>query len=43
MMPLTDADPITECTEYDKRGVMDIHDMKQIAWLIDPPKREVGF
>ena len=42
-MYLTPDDPITECTQHDPRGVMDIHDMKQIAWLIEDSDKEIGF
>jgi hypothetical protein len=31
----TKGKPIKRCTQYKKRGEMDISDMKRIAWLID--------
>jgi hypothetical protein len=42
-MFLYDNDPIVECTQFDQRGVMDLYDMKQIAWLIDPPRDKIGL
>lgn len=42
-MMLNQKDRMTECTMYAKIGQMDLRDMQQIAWYINPSKRKVGF
>ena len=40
---LHDSDPIIECKSFSQEGQMDLHDMKQIAWMVDIEKRKCGF
>lgn len=40
---LADNDPITECKSFSQVGQMDLHDMKQIAWLVEGKTRVCGF
>lgn len=40
---LNTSDPVAECSAYGKRGQMTLWDMKEMATLIDPPKRAPGF
>ena len=42
-MILRSDKPILRCSGYEEVGQMDLFTMKQIAWLIDPPKRTAGF
>jgi hypothetical protein len=39
---LKPEDPVEVCTTYSKRSILSIHDMKDMAILIDV-KREMGF
>jgi hypothetical protein len=36
-------DRMIECTMFQKIGQMNLQDMQQIAWYINPQKRKVGF
>lgn len=40
---LRTSDPIETCTRYWHVSWSDIWDLKELATLIDPPKRKVGF
>ena len=40
---LTAIHPITECSEYMKKGEMSLYDMVQMATFIDAPKDLIGF
>lgn len=40
---LNDIDPIKVCTKYSRRGEMALHEMKDIAILIDIPQPKIGF
>ena len=40
---LSMARPILHCTDYRNKKEMSLFDMKQMAVLIDPPPRPVGF
>lgn len=40
---LNTSDPVIECSAYGKRGDMTLWDMKEMATLVDPPKRKPGF
>lgn len=41
---LNTNDPVTSCTKYSKKGQMNLRDMKEIAVIIDPDKKDkVGF
>lgn len=44
-MRISDEHPITECTDYTKRGTLSLEMMMGMAYLIDPGKRTipVGF
>ena len=43
-MELNQQDPIVECTNYNKRGEMELHEMYNMAILIDAkPKRRIGM
>lgn len=35
--------PVAECSEYELRGALSLHEMKQMAYLIEPRKDGVGF
>lgn len=44
LIPINTCDPLKECSNYHKRGEMDIWDMKEMAILIDgAPKKVPGF
>jgi len=36
-------DPVVKCTYYDKKGMLSLDDMKEIAIIIEVDKRKVGF
>ena len=40
---LNGIDLVVECTGYRKRGEMTLFEMKDLAVLIDPPKRKIGI
>lgn len=40
---LNTSDPVIECSAYTRRGQMTLWDMKEMATLVDPPKRQPGF
>ena len=41
---LSESDPITECNYYTKRTFQpSLHDMMQIAIILEPYKRRIGF
>uniref|UniRef100_A0A6M3IS98 Uncharacterized protein n=1 Tax=viral metagenome TaxID=1070528 RepID=A0A6M3IS98_9ZZZZ len=40
---LSTANPITECTDYFKRGGLSLRDMWNMATLIDGPQDKIGF
>lgn len=40
---LTSVHPIRKCSEFSRKGHMNLWEMKQIAILIDIPKRKAGF
>ena len=40
---LNTADPIETCTNYWHRGWVNIWDLKEMAIIIDPVRRKVGF
>ena len=40
---LSGKDKMIECNCYDKRGIMDLNDMKEIAIIIELDKRKAGF
>lgn len=42
-IPLSDADPVKECSEHSPVGQLSLYDMGQIAWIIEPPKIIRGF
>ncbi len=42
-IPLYDSDPITECSEFSRRGELSLWDMKGMAIYLEPDKKEAGF
>jgi hypothetical protein len=43
-IPLSEDDPVTDCSSYYKRGEQDAHDYSKNAWLLDMDEtKEVGF
>ena len=42
-MNLSGKDRMIECNKFDKRGQLTLSQMSDIAWIIDTPKRKVGF
>lgn len=40
---LNQQDPITECTNYAKRGALSLNEMYDIALIITPPTDKIGF
>ncbi len=43
MIPLSEDEPVTECSSYYTKGERDAHDYSKNAWLLDPPDPKVGF
>lgn len=43
LLPLSEDEPITECSNYYTKGEEDAHDYSKNAWLIDPDEGKVGF
>lgn len=41
--PLSEDDPVIECSSYYVRGEQDAHDFSKNAWLLDPPEGKLGF
>ncbi len=37
------GDPIVECSCYNKVGLLTIHDMKEMAYIIELNKKKIGF
>jgi hypothetical protein len=42
-MILNGTDPIVTCTKYDKRGSMKLWEMKDIAIILEPHRKQAGF
>ena len=43
-MPLTDAEPVTDCTQFIEKGRMTLFEMLQIAWDVGSEDKKVaGF
>jgi len=40
---LNEIDPVTECTNYSRRGEISLWDMKQMAIIIEVDKKKVGL
>ena len=40
---LNSVDPIVECTKYDQKGSMKLWEMKDIAIIIEPWRKQAGF
>lgn len=40
---LNSSDPIEKCSDYKKKGSMTLWDMKEIAYIIEVDKKEIGF
>lgn len=40
---LSSEDPVSDCTNFEKRGSMSVDDMKLIAIIIEPKKNNIGY
>ena len=40
---LNGVDPMVKCTKYDKKGSMKLWEMKDIAIIIEPWRKQAGF
>jgi len=43
LFPLSEDEPVTECSSYYTKGEQDAHDYSKNAWLLDPPDKKVGM
>jgi hypothetical protein len=42
-LALNSSDPVIECTSYKKKGELSLFDMKEIAIILEPGRRQAGF
>ena len=42
-MPMRGIDKVNHCNRYDKKGQMDLDNMKELAILIENDNKKVGF
>ena len=43
MVPLSENEPVVECSSYYMKNEQDAHDYSKNAWILDPADKKVGL